>query len=369
MSDTKLRWGILSTASIANKNWEAILNSGNGTVTAVASRDLKRSQAFIDACQTEAPFPVKPQALGRYQDLIASDQVDAVYIPLPTGLRKEWVLRAAEAGKHVICEKPCGDTVADVKAMVAACREHKVQFMDGVMFMHSQRMGRIRDVLDDGEHVGRIKRLTGLFSFCAPEAFLTQNIRMHSGLESHGCLGDLGWYCIRFFLWALHYQMPTAVTGRFLTLLGRKGSPTQVPAEFSAELFFENGVTASFYASFLTEHQQLISISGDKGQLIVDDFVLPFLGNEVAFHTINAAYTMRGCEFTMERYAQRFAVREYSNNHPSAQETNLFRNFADQIGSGLLNEEWPEIALKTQRVLNACRASAEQDGARVSLDA
>ena len=96
-----LRWGILSTAEIARKNWKAILNSGNGVVTAVASRNLDRSQRFIAGCQAQAPFSSAPQAVGSYEALLASKEVDAVYIPLPTGLRKEWVIRAAEARKHM----------------------------------------------------------------------------------------------------------------------------------------------------------------------------------------------------------------------------------------------------------------------------
>src|ERR1019366_53218 len=135
---TKLRWGILSTAGIARKNWRAILDSGNSVVTAVASRDIARSQKFIEECQRDNSFENLPAALGSYESLIASSNVDAVYIPLPTGLRKEWVLRAAAAGKHVLCEKPCGLSLADVREMTDACKKNQVQFMDGVMFMHNQ---------------------------------------------------------------------------------------------------------------------------------------------------------------------------------------------------------------------------------------
>src|SRR6266699_1426080 len=99
-----LRWGILSTAGIARKNWKAIRNSGNSVVTAVASRDISRSREFIADCQRENPFDTAPAALGSYEELIALPNVDAIYIPIPTGMRKEWVVRAAGAGKHVLCE-------------------------------------------------------------------------------------------------------------------------------------------------------------------------------------------------------------------------------------------------------------------------
>ena len=69
---------------------------------------------------------------------------------LPTGLRKEWVLRAAAAGKHVLCEKPCALSLADLREMTGACQKNRVQFMDGVMFMHNPRLRRLREILDDG---------------------------------------------------------------------------------------------------------------------------------------------------------------------------------------------------------------------------
>src|SRR5215470_1007113 len=135
MSESKIRWGILGTANIARKNWKAIQLTGNSIVTAVASRDLERSRQFIADCQGHAPMGHEPEAFGSYERLLESDKVDAVYIPLPTGLRKEWVLRAAAAGKHVLCEKPCGLNAADVREMTEACRKNNVQFMDGVMYM------------------------------------------------------------------------------------------------------------------------------------------------------------------------------------------------------------------------------------------
>src|SRR6185436_15549239 len=86
-----VRWGILSAAGIARKNWRAIQLSGNGIVAAVASRDSAKAQKFIAENQAAAPFAMTPRALGSYEELLAAKDIDAVYIPLPTGLRKEWV--------------------------------------------------------------------------------------------------------------------------------------------------------------------------------------------------------------------------------------------------------------------------------------
>ncbi|HUB86617.1 MAG TPA: Gfo/Idh/MocA family oxidoreductase, partial [Verrucomicrobiae bacterium] len=127
----KLRIGFLSTANIGRKNWKAIAASGNCVVSAVASRDLARSRKFIAECQAETPFAAEPEAFGSYDELLASENVDAVYLPLPTALRKDLAIRAAENGKHVLCEKPCAASAAEVEQMIAACKKNRVQFMDG----------------------------------------------------------------------------------------------------------------------------------------------------------------------------------------------------------------------------------------------
>ena len=95
MSESVCRWGLLSTAAIARKNWKAIRLSGNGRVSAVASRSAGRAQAFIDECAGEVPPTQAVAAVGSYDELIAREDVDAVYIPLPTGMRKEWVIACA----------------------------------------------------------------------------------------------------------------------------------------------------------------------------------------------------------------------------------------------------------------------------------
>src|SRR3954470_15651935 len=151
MSEGKIRWGILGTANIARKNWKAIQLAGNSTVTSVASRDLARSERFIKECQAQAPMTSEPKAHGSYEKLLEAPEIDAVYIPLPTGSRKEWVLRAVAAGKHIVCEKPCAVSVADLREIIDACKKHRVQFMDGVMFMHSPRLPQLRQILDDGK--------------------------------------------------------------------------------------------------------------------------------------------------------------------------------------------------------------------------
>ncbi|TWT49812.1 1,5-anhydro-D-fructose reductase [Thalassoglobus neptunius] len=367
MTEKKCRWGVLGAAAIAMKNWDSIRNSGNGQVVAIASRSKERSEAFIDACQLSRPVAERPDAVEGYQALLDRDDIDAVYIPLPTGLRKEWVIKAAQAGKHVMCEKPCAVSVSDLNEMLDACRENDVQFMDGVMYMHSKRLAALRDVIDDENNLGQLRRIQTHFSFCAPDEFIQNNIRVSSDLEPQGCVGDLGWYTIRMCLFVMNYQLPKTVSGRQLGEHGRADSPNPVPMEFVGELQFDGGVSAGFYNSFRTEHQQLVHVSGTKGNLQLHDFVLPYFGNELGFEVNKPVFNVNGCEFVMERHRTQHTIAEYSNNAPDAQEVNLFRNFSNIVLSGEIDPFWPEASLKTQIVMDACLASARQGGATIEL--
>ena len=352
---SKLRIGFLSTAGIGRKNWKAICNSGNCVITAVASREVARSGAFIADCQREHPFEKTPVALGSYDELIESPEVDAVYVPLPTGLRQDWVIRAAQNGKHVLCEKPCAANAVELEVMLAACREHAVQFLDGVMFMHGPRLPRVREFLDDSDSVGPIRRIASAFTFYPGEDFFRSNIRADGALEPTGSLGDLGWYCIRFALWALRWQLPGSVVGRILSqselLPGRVSSPT----EFAATLFYPGGVTVEFYASFRAAKQQWVHVGGQNGWLRLPDFVHPFNGYEPAFEVNDKFITVAGgapCPPGTD---------PSGFGHATAQDTRMWRNFAEQVFSGNLNAEWPMWSLQTQKVLDACHESAKHD--------
>jgi predicted dehydrogenase len=360
MESKVCRWGILGTAGIARKNWQAIALAGNARLAAVASRSLDRSRQWIGECQAACPLKEVPAALGGYDALLARPDVDAVYLPLPTGLRKEWVIRAAEAGKHVLVEKPVGVTAADVREMLAACDRHGVQLMDGVMFLHGLRLAALRQAFDDGESVGEIRRIAAQFSFNGSAEFFASDIRLDGRLEPHGCLGDLGWYTIGFALWAMRYELPARVRAVTLAEAARP-SRDPVPTEMSGELFFPGGVSAGFYCSFRAENQQWANVSGTKGLVHVPDFVLPFFGDETAFEVTRSVFEVRGCDFDMQRRSRRVAVAEYANSHPTAQEARLFRDFSTLVLNGRRDPHWGDVSLKTQIVLDACRQSAAEE--------
>jgi predicted dehydrogenase len=349
---TRCRWGILSTAAIARKNWRAIAKSANGNVVAVASRRQEAAQSFIAECQSHTPQMTQPDALGSYQSLLERPDVDAVYVPLPTGLRKEWLLAAARHGKHILAEKPTAVSAVDLEEVLAECDRNGVQFMDGVMFMHSERLAMLKSTIADPNVFGQLRRIACQFSFLGDDEFSEKNIRGSSALEPFGCLGDLGWYCIRFLLWANDWQEPTQMRANCIQSYKREQGSLGVPSEFSAELTFPNGSTGSFYCSFRTGIQQWAHISGTHGNIFLKDFVLPHFGSEVAFETEQPRFVVQGCDFHMQEHTKRIAVDEYDSGHATAQEIRMIDAMNAIVLSKKTEPFWGRIALSTQRVMD-----------------
>ena len=360
------RWAILGAAGIARKNWQGMLRAGNAALVAVASRDTERARAFVSACQDRVPHPVPPAVAASYEEVLARDDVDAVYLPLRTGVRAEWAVRAANLGKHVLIEKPCGTSVAELERIIAACEAAGVQFMDGTMFLHSRRLEAVRGLLDPRADagVGEIRRIVSQFSFRGDGSFLDpEALRSFAATEPLGCLGDLGWYPIAFVLWALAPRLPDEVTGRIVAGIEGPQSSVPMPVEFAGELVFCDppAVTASFFCSFLVEHQQWVHVSGSRGSLQIDDFVLPYAGDVTTITLSRPTFTLDGCEFRMERHDRKVTVAEAAFGHDSAQEARMFQEFSDLVLAGRQDARWPQASLATQRVLMACLESA-RDG-------
>ena len=360
MSESGLcRWGIVSTASIARKNWRAIAQSKSGTLVAVASRRVEAATSFIQECNSHTPQRQVPEAVDGYDRLFERQDIDAVYIPLPTGVRKEWIIRAAEHGKHILAEKPAALSASDLEEILAVCKRNNVQFMDGVMFMHSDRLTKLRECLDDGVSIGTMRRIACSFSFLGDAGFSQKNIRVDSQLEPFGCLGDLGWYCIRFLLWANRWQTPTLVSARCISSMRGEKSETEVPAEFSAELQFPNGCSGSFYCSFITGNQQWAHISGTNGNAFMPDFVLPHFGCEVSFQIEKPTFNINSCDFHMQEHTRKMSVQEYASGHTPAQEINMLEAFNRIVLTGAIHPFWSDIAMATQRVMDQLFTAAK----------
>lgn len=175
-----VRVGWLSTASIGRKNSWALKLAG-GVPAVVGSRSLAKAQEYAKAWGFE-------RAVGSYEEVISDPSVDAVYIPLPTGLRVEWALKAIAAGKSVLMDKPTATSLDGMMSVVAAAKAKGVALMDGVMFMHNARQEAIAEYLWAGESgpLGSPRIVSSVFGFNADEEWQNSNIRTDPTLEPAG---------------------------------------------------------------------------------------------------------------------------------------------------------------------------------------
>src|SRR5262249_32424501 len=154
---SKVRWGILGVAKINERLLPAFAQAANAELRAIASRSMDKARQAAAA----AAIPI---AHGSYQALLDDPNIDAVYIPLPNSLHGEWTKKAAECGKHILCENPLAPTADEAQELVDFCKARGVCLMEGFMWPHHHRTARLRQFLDDGG-IGETRRVAGVFTF------------------------------------------------------------------------------------------------------------------------------------------------------------------------------------------------------------
>jgi predicted dehydrogenase len=348
MSDPRtVRWGVLGTARIATKVSSAINSTPGAELLAIGSRSLDRANQW--AQQHGAS-----QSYASYQEVLEDDRVDAVYIPLPPSMHYEWTLKAAEHGKHILCEKPLAVSANQAAEMAAACQQHDRQLMDAVMWVHHPRATAMKAALTDGT-LGTLKRVTSAFSFHMenwlqrPENQLPGTSQQITTLEEAipyelrlqrdlggGALGDLGWYCVRASLWAFD-ELPQRVlaTARFFN---------NVDFNLSGLMWFSHDRVASFDCGYDQVWRKWFEVTGTDGSLVCDDFVNPRDPQKPRYWIHNAALE--------------------SQEHVTAtpiQEQCMVEHFSTAIAQGQRNTQWPTIAVNTQRVCSALDESARTE--------
>ncbi len=181
----KLRFGVLSTAAIGIRKVIPAMQQGKlTTVTAIASRDLAKAR---DAASKLGI----PKAYGSYEELLADPDIDAIYNPLPNQLHVPWSIKAAEAGKHVLCEKPIGMDVSEVRSLIAARDRTGVKMAEAFMIRSFHQWPRLRQLLDE-ERIGELRSVTGFFSYFNSDPTNIRN-RVETG---GGGVYDIGCYLI-----------------------------------------------------------------------------------------------------------------------------------------------------------------------------
>jgi predicted dehydrogenase len=255
MPVTSLRIGVMSTADIAIKKViPGMLRAARCEVVAIASRDGERARATARALGIA-------RAHDSYEALLADPDVDAVYIPLPNHLHRDWSIAAARAGKHVLCEKPLATSAADAETIVAACREAGVVLMEAFMYRLHPSWVAVRDLVASGR-IGQPVAVQSWFSYFNDDPANIRNIAAYGG----GALFDIGCYNINLSR-MLFAAEPTRVVASIV-----RDPATGVDIITSAILDFPTGV-ATFTCATRTETDQRVHVYGTTGRISVD---IPF---------------------------------------------------------------------------------------------
>jgi predicted dehydrogenase len=252
---SELRWGILSTADIARRKViPGMLKADRCRVLAIGSRDEGRARQVADGLGI-------PRVHGSYEALLGDPDIDAVYIPLPNHLHREWVIAAARAGKHVLCEKPLAMTSADAQEMVDVAAAEGVVLMEAFMYRLHPSWVAVRDLVASGR-IGRLTAVQSWFGYYNDDATNIRNIRAYGG----GALFDVGCYSVNLSR-LLFGTEPTAVSAAIT-----RDADSGVDVLTSGILEFGDGV-ATFTCSIRTETDQRVHIYGTDGRISIE---IPF---------------------------------------------------------------------------------------------
>jgi len=247
----RLRWGVLGTAGIADTVVPAIARSEHCEVVAIASRTLARARDKADLLGVGTAY-------GSYEELLADPAIDAVYVPLPNFLHREWVLAAVAAGKHVLCEKPLAITADQAQEMVDAAQAAGVVLAEAFMYGHHPRYDRLHEVVRSGE-IGEVRSITGTFTFDASDE---PDSTVFAGHPGGGAIYDVGCYPMHAARTMLGTE-PLAVTAHAQVSPAHGG----IDMMTCALVEFPDGVSLLLQCGMWTADEDSLRILGSKGRI------------------------------------------------------------------------------------------------------
>jgi predicted dehydrogenase len=268
----KIRWGIVSTANINEALIDPIRQASRSELAAVASRDKAKAEAY-------AKEKGIPTAYGSYEELLAAPDIDAVYISLPNSLHCEWTVKAAEAGKHVLCEKPITPTLAELDQVEAAARANNVTVFEAFMYLHHPQTLKVKAMIESGQ-LGELHLINSWFAYFLPPAD-SDNIRLAPDLAGGG-LWDVGVYPNSLAVVMAGAGAPVEVWAHQLT------GETGVDVYFLGQMKFANDVIAQISCGFRSPFREGAQIVGTNGMLYIAEPWKPHQsgqGSQVIFTT------------------------------------------------------------------------------------
>ncbi len=246
-----VKWGILSTADINRKLLAGAAESDDVDVVAVGSRDLQRAEEFARTWNI-------PRAYGTYEELLADPDIEAVYIPLPNTMHSEWSIKAMEAGKHVLCEKPFSRHIEDVERAFDAADATGMHLSEAFMYRHHPQTARLAEIVASGA-IGELRVIRAVFSYSLYDA---DNIRLRTDVEG-GALMDVGCYCISGA--RLLGGEPESVVGA--AHIGSSGTDWV----FAGMMRFPGDVVALFDCGTSLPNRDELEAIGTEGSVFLDD--------------------------------------------------------------------------------------------------
>jgi xylose dehydrogenase (NAD/NADP) len=322
-----VRWGILSTARINSAVIPGLQQSPASELVAVASRDLARARAY-------AGDHAIPRAHGSYDALLEDPEIEAVYVSLPNGDHVPWSIRALEAGKHVLCEKPLARDPAEAERAFDAAERARRLLVEAFMYRHHPQTRRFQELLRDGA-IGEVRHVHASFSFLLDDE---ANVRLRPELAG-GALMDVGCYCVSGSRVAAAAE-PVEASAR--QVIG----PTGVDVRLAGTLVFPAGVLAQIDCGFDLAHRTGLEATGTEGILRVAH---PWTCERV------------GIELRRDGEVEQIEV----------ENPNRYRLQGDNVSRAIRGLEEPllgrEDAVAQARAITALYASAEQGGAPVRL--
>jgi predicted dehydrogenase len=246
-----VKWGIISTADINRKVIPGAHASPKVDLVGVASRDQAKADAY--AKQWEIP-----RAYGSYEELLADPEIEAVYISLPNNMHCEWSIKSAEAGKHVLCEKPMTRSTAEVEEAFDAAEKAGRLLSEAFMYRHNPQTKRLKQLVDEGA-IGELRVVRSVFSY---GLYDEENIRLRTDLEG-GALMDVGCYTV---------SGSRLVAGEPERVLGEAWfGPSGTDWVFAGTLRFPGNVIGLFHCGTALPEQDELEVIGSEGSLFLDD--------------------------------------------------------------------------------------------------
>lgn len=248
MANKVLNWGLLSTARINRALITPLRASKRNRLMAVASRTQEAADSYARQWKI-------PRAYGAYESLLADPEIDVIYNPLPNHLHAEWTVKAMEAGKHVLCEKPLALNVEEVEAMQSAARKHGRVVTEAFMYRHHPQTLKVQELVKNGS-LGDLKLTHGSFSFMLNHE---GDVRLDPAMGG-GSIWDVGCYPISYARTVIGAN-PLEVFGWQVT------GPTGIDETFVGQIRFANNIHAQFDCSFVLPFHTFMEIVGSEGTL------------------------------------------------------------------------------------------------------